>query len=519
MKFELKDMINKGLKNKFVKIIGVVIVVVIVVVVGKKAVSNSKLATSVKASDQNIAIVKKGNITTQVEGAGPIYFTKSNKINSRVGGKITKINFKVGDKVKSGDVIYELDDKDAKTSVDIVKQALKQSQVTSDASNEATSDLSISAPFNGQVKSIAVNVGDTVAAGGVVLTITDTSKLKVLLSFNAKDVGQISIGQAAKVNITSMTQAVEGNVSYISNQPSSTISGGQIYTVEIVINNPGALLGGMTASADIKTSKGSVSSANTASMNYINKQAVISKTGGTVQAISVKEDQKVNSGASLVQMKNDSIVRAQETTNIGMETTQDQINLATSQLDYYKITSPISGVLSTVNFQVGDTINAGVEVSEVLNQNNMKFDIPVDEIDIAKIVPGQLASITAESIPSTLNTPVKGEVETVASKGTSLNGVTSYLVTIRVKSNFNLFKGGMNVNASVQVINKPNVLYVPINAITNGNGSSYVLLKDNKGIHTEVELGVKNDKYVEIKSGLIAGDQVILTQTYASTAN
>lgn len=519
MKLELKEIIGKGLKNKFVKIIGVVIVVIIVAMIIRNIVSSSKLASSVKASDQKTAIVKIGNIITQVEGAGPIYFTKSNKINSRVGGKITKVKFKVGDKVKAGDVIYELDDNDAKTSVDVAKQGLKQSEVTNDASNEAVSDLLITAPFNGQVKDIAVNVGDTVAAGGTVLTITDTSKLKILLSFNAKDAAQISVGEAAKVNITSIAQPVNGNVSYISNQSSSTISGGQTYTVEIVINNPGAILDGMTASADIKTSKGIVSSTNTASLNYINKQAVISKTGGTVQSISVKEDQKINSGASLVQIKNGSIVRAQKTTNIGIETSQDQINLATSQLAYYKITSPINGVLSTVDFQVGDTINPATEVAEVLNQNNMKFDIAVDEIDIAKIAPGQLADITADSIPSTINTPVKGEVETVASKGVYLNGVTSYLVTIKVKSNFNLFKGGMNVNASVQVINKPNVLYVPINAITNGNGSSYVLLKGNKGTHTEVELGVKNDKYVEIKSGVIAGDEVILTQPYASTSN
>jgi len=519
LKLELNEIINKGLKNKTVKIIGSIIVVIIVAVIVKNTMSNSKVASSAKISDTNIAIVKLGNIATQVEGAGPIYFTKSNKINSRVGGKITKVNFKVGDKVKAGDVIYELDDKDAETSVDIAKQGLKQSQVTADASNESVSDLAIGAPFNGQVKDIAVSVGDTVAPGGVVLTVTDTSKLKVLLSFNSKDAGQISIGQVAKVNITSMNQSVNGTVSYISNQPSSTISGGQTYTVEVVVNNPGALLGGMTANADIKTSKGTVSSTNTASLNYINKQAVISKTGGTVQAIYVKEDQRVSSGATLVQMKNDSIVRAQESTNIGMETTQDQINIATSQLDYYKITSPISGVLSTVDFQVGDTINAGTEVSEVLNPNNMKFDIPVDEIDIAKIVPGQKASITADSIPSTINVPAKGEVETVASKGVSVNGVTSYLVTIKVTNDFNLFKGGMNVNAGVEVINKPNVLYVPVGAITSDNGKSYVSLKGNVGERTEVDLGVRNDKYVEIKSGLIAGDEVILTQPFATTAN
>ena len=68
-------------------------------------------------------------------------------------------------------------------------------------------------------------------------------------------------------------------------------------------------------------------------------------------------------------------------------------------------------MLSAVNFQVGDILSPGVEVCEVLSPNQMKFDIPVDEIDIAKITPGQKANISVDSIPSTLKTPINGEVE------------------------------------------------------------------------------------------------------------
>ena len=155
------------------------------------------------------------------------------------------------------------------------------------------------------------------------------------------------------------------------------------------LNNPGAILGGMTASAEIQTSKGSVASTNTASLNYLDKQAVISKTGGTVKSITVKEHQKVNSGDLLIQMENNDVTRAQEAANIKIVTSQDQIKSTLSQLEYFKIASPIDGVLSTVNFQVGDTLTVGAQVSEVSDPTQMKFDIPVDEIDIAKIVPGQ----------------------------------------------------------------------------------------------------------------------------------
>ncbi|MBU3127195.1 HlyD family efflux transporter periplasmic adaptor subunit [Clostridium tagluense] len=513
MKLELNEKTNKVPKKSLFKIVGLVVIVIIAVtgVILNNTVMSNKVAGSKTDANKKIATVKKGNIDIVVQGAGPIYFTKSNKLYSRVTATIKKVNFKTGDKVKPGDVIYELDDKDAQTALNVSKQGLQQNKVTVDASNEAVGNLSISAPFTGQVSNIAVNVGDTVQPGGTLLTITDTSKLKVLLTFNAADVGQIAVGQAANVNVASLMQPVNGTVTYISNQPSATISGGQLYTVEIQFNNPGALLGGMIASGEVKTAKGNVASTNTASLNYLKKQAVVSKTGGTVQSIAVKESQKVSSGNLLIQMENNTVIRAQEAANIGTVTSQNQISLTGSQLEYFKIVSPISGVLSTVNFQVGDIVNPSIQVSEVLDTTQMKFDVPVDEIDIAKIVPGQKVNIRVSFLPSTLITPVIGKIESVAVKGVAVSGVTSYPVTIKVLGGANILKGGMSANAEIQVTNKQNVLYLPIEAITKAEGINYVFVSGDKegGQRKAVELGENNVKYVEIKSGLNEGDKVI----------
>ncbi len=517
MKPELNDKTNKVIKKaskgNIKKIVGLVVIVIIVaVVILNNTVMSNKVTGSITGTDEKIATVKRGNIDIVVQGSGSIYFTKSNKLYSKVNATIKKVNFKTGDKVKAGDVIYELDDKDAQTALNIARQGLQQNKVSAEATNEAVGNLSISAPFTGQVTNIAVNVGDTLQVGGTALTITDTSKLKILLNFNATDVGQIAVGQEASVNVISLMQHVNGTVTYISNQPSATISGGQLYTAEIQINNPGALLGGMSASAEVKTSKGVVSSTNTAALNYLKKQEVISKTGGTVKRIAVKENQEVGSGVLLVEMENNTVTRSQKAANIGIVTSENQINLSGSQLENFKIIAPIAGVLSNINFQVGDILSAGVQVSEVLDTTQMKFDVPVDEIDIGKIVLGQKVNIRVNSLPDTLNTPVQGVVESVAVRGVSISGVTSYPVTIKVLGGFNTLKGGMNSNAEIQVTNKQNVLYIPIEAITKADGESYVLVKGKQaiGVRKTVELGDGNVKYVEIKSGLTEGDQVIL---------
>ena len=102
--------------------------------------------------------------------------------------------------------------------------------------------------------------------------------------------------------------------------------------MEIQINNPGAVLGGMTASADIKTPKGAVSSTGTAALNYIKKQTVTSLTGGTVQSISVKQNQKVSSGQVLIKMKNDDITRAKENSDLQLENAKTEMNLKQNNL-------------------------------------------------------------------------------------------------------------------------------------------------------------------------------------------
>jgi HlyD family secretion protein len=478
---KFKDRVSKLTVKK---VIIIVVVVIALVALFKSSMIQNKFFASNTVIEQNTIVTKKGNLNVIVSGSGPIYFTNSSKIYSKIGATVTKVNYKEGDKVKAGDIIYELDDTDAQTSVNADLNNFKKSQISAGSSDDAINNLSIRAPFTGLVSDIMVNQGDSVSKGGTVFTITDTTKLKVLLNYNASAIGQITLGQTAKVYLTSLMQSVDGSVTYISNQPTATSSGGQLYTVEIQINNPGAVLGGMTASADIQTSKGEVSSTDVAALNYIKKQTVSSLTGGTVQNISVKQNQKVSSGQVLIKMENDDVTRAKQSSDLQLENDKTAMALKTKQLDNYKIIAPIDGVITKISNKVGDTIKAGDELSDVSDPTQMQFDVAVDELDIAKLQVGQKASITVDALPNTSKTPVNGEVSKVAVTGTSESGVTTFIVTVKVNDNLDKLKGGMNANGEIEVSNKENILYLPIEAITTLNGKSFVYLKGARSSST-----------------------------------
>ncbi|MBU3143455.1 HlyD family efflux transporter periplasmic adaptor subunit [Clostridium sp. CF012] len=536
--FKVKEQLKKITVKK---VITTVVIVAALVGVFKSSFIQNKFFASKTVIEQNKTTVKKGNLKVLVPGSGPIYFTNSSKIFSKIGATVTKVNYKEGDRVKAGDVIYELDDTDAQTSANADINTFKQNQISANASDDAINDLSIKAPFTGIVSDILVKQGDTVSKGGTVFTIADTTKLKVLLTYNASALGKIEIGQSAKVNLTSLMQSVNGKVTYISNQTTSTIAGGKLYTVEIQINNPGAVMEGMTANADILAPKGSISSTGIAELNYIKKQLVTNLTGGTVQNISVKQNQKVSSGQVLITMSNDEIARAKQNSDLQLENAQTQMTLKGKQLNDYKIIAPINGVITKMTNKVGDTVKPGDEIADLSDPAQMQFDIPVDELDIAKLKVGQKTNITVDALPATLKTPVTGEVAKIAVTGVAEKGVTTFIVTVKINDNLDKLKGGMNANGEIEVSNKTNILTLPIEAITTTNEKSYVYIKGAgsgsksgaipsvgvKGgqtatnnmqsyydgcVQIEVQVGLYNETDIEITSGLKEGDVIVLPE-------
>jgi HlyD family secretion protein len=551
------------------KVITVVVVAVVLFSGFKSSFIQNKFFAKKDVIDQNITTAKKGNLKVIVSGSGPLYFTNSSKIYSKIGATVTKVNFKEGDKVKAGDIIYELDDTDAQTSLNTDSNSFKQNQISASSNDDAVKDLSIKAPFTGIVSDIKVSTGDTVSKGGTVFTIADTSKLKVLLTYNASAAGKIAIGQTAKVYLTSLMQSVDGTVTYISNVTTSTSSGGMLYTVEIQINNPGAVMEGMTATADISAKDGEISSTGSAELNYIKKQIVTSSTGGTVASINVKQSQKVSSGQVLIKLSSDDIMRAKENSDLQLENAQTQMALKSKKLDDYKIIAPIDGVITMISNKVGDTVKAGDELSNVADPTQMEFDIPVDELDIAKLKVGQKTSITVDALPDTTNTPVNGEISKIAVTGEPENGVTTFVVAVKINDNLDKLKGGMNANGEIEVSNKKDVLVLPIEAITTTDGKSQVYVKAAAGTEStpggdtavgekprqtgnattdskpsgtterslkkdssnvgnmqsyyngtskmEIQVGTNNATSIEIISGLKEGDVIVLPETKAAS--
>ena len=166
---------------------------------------------------------------------------------------------------------------------------------------------------------------------------------------------------------------------------------------------------------------------------------------------------------------------------------------------------------------VGDGSSTGKTYSEaealaltVIPGTNMFIEINVDELDILSLEKGQEAEVRVDAVGEEV---FQGTISYIGNKAASGgNGeAAKYKVRVKVERSQKM-KAGMNASATITVVNKPDVLVVPVEAIQTEDGKSIVYTAlDEQGLPSapkEVETGLSTSTQVEIVSGLEEGDTV-----------
>lgn len=190
-----------------------------------------------------------------------------------------------------------------------------------------------------------------------------------------------------------------------------------------------------------------------------------------------KDPNKVDSNK--VQLEQDQADLSNKTSQLASEssnTTQlqgDQTDLdnKNAQLAKETVTSPIDGVIVTMNFKNGDTVQSGKPIATVVDMKSLQITAQVDELDISKVANGQKATITFDALTGKTYT---GTVSKVSQLGTTTSNVTNYAVYIAIDNPTGI-KIAMNGNINITVASKDNVITLSLDAIQTINGKKYVL--------------------------------------------
>ena len=469
------------------------------------------------------AAVERRDITSEITGSGSLEAANSYSVTSLVDGTILADYFEEGDQVNEDTVLYDIDSSDMASSLEQSEISLSQAQRSYNNKLKDLADLTVTAPKAGQVVDIAVEAGDDVSAGQTVATIRDSDTMTLKVPFLADEAAGFYVGQSAQVTLDSTFEVLNGTVTEVSGVDQVLTGNVIVRDVTIQVSNPGGLSTSQTGSATVD----GCASASGGSFSYLAERSVTAEVSGTVASIHVSEGDRLSQGGAILTLTSDNLEDELQSAAEALRNAELSLESRYDQLDNYTITSPISGTVIDKNYNAGENIETGQTLCSIYDLSYLTLTLNVDELDISNIQVGQQVLITAEAVEGRTYT---GVVTKVSVAGTSSSGTTTYPVTIRIDETDGLLPG-MNVDATITLDSAGGVLAIPSAALNRGNtvlvtadspSAANGTLMEGIGGDSEqyysvpVEVGVSDDSYIEIISGLQEGDTVAYIPTTSS---
>jgi HlyD family secretion protein len=204
----------------------------------------------------------------------------------------------------------------------------------------------------------------------------------------------------------------------------------------------------------------------------------------------------------------DDVARAQAQ----LQAAQSGLDLARANLAKATLLAPFDGVLAKLNLHIGEAPPAG-PAAVMLDTSAFYVEVPVDEADVSRIAVGQTATLTLDAL-SGVN--VIGKVSRIADTSVKSGDVVTYTIRIDIDPAGHPLLSAMSATATITTDQIKNVVrvrnrFVRLDRTTN---QAFVSVRQPDGTFKEVEitLGLRNDTYSEVKSGLAAGDVIAVLQ-------
>lgn len=177
------------------------------------------------------------------------------------------------------------------------------------------------------------------------------------------------------------------------------------------------------------------------------------------------------------------------------------------------LVAPLDGEIIARKIEQGQTVTAS-DILYVMS-DRLIIEAQVDETDIGRIGVRQLAEITLDAYPAEV---IPGKVDQIAYEAKTVNNVTTYLVDILPDKIPTFLRSGMTANIKVMTAATNDVLMLPSEAVHTEKNQTVVWQANpadrDKPLSVPVVTGLSNGKQVEICSGLVEGDCVLVKASF-----
>ncbi|MBI2121520.1 MAG: efflux RND transporter periplasmic adaptor subunit [Candidatus Sungbacteria bacterium] len=183
-----------------------------------------------------------------------------------------------------------------------------------------------------------------------------------------------------------------------------------------------------------------------------------------------------------------------------------------AELSKSELYSPIIGVVTDLDIDIGEIVAANVPVITLISDAQFEIEANIPEADIAKVKVSSSVKITLDAYGSGI--VLEGKVVFIDPAETVIDGVATYKTKIEFLKPDERVRSGMTANLDVFGERRNGVIAVPQRAVFSRVSEKFVriLEADGKTIREQkVETGLRgSDGNIEIVSGLNEGEKVVI---------
>jgi HlyD family secretion protein len=438
------------------------------------------------ASAPQTATVRQGNLIISASGTGTLAVSNEIELGFTTAGQVTDIFVKPGDHVEAGTLLAQVDDQGAQINYAQAKQAYQE--LTS-AAAIATAQQQV-AQANADLMSAKYDL-EYLISPDVLYWETEIAKGEQTLTV-AKD------SMEANPSDEDAQQALSKDKDYLGFAQDKLKDAWELYYDEYVpetfraaeyANGTDYYI--VPTDLEIKLARTAIDEAQKKlndSQDYYNVL-----TGGPRP-----ED-----------MSSDALVQLQQT--------ERDLQDAQAALDGTKIVAPIAGTILSVNASTGnpirtqdtDTETATGTVIAMADLSQLEVDFYLDESDWYLAAVGNQAEVTFDALPDKTFT---GQVTQLDTELYQINNSSVVKGNVQLDSSLDGIDLPIGASASVDIIHAQaeNAVLVPIEALHETASGKYTVFVIENGTPTSraVDIGLQDQLYAEVKSGLKAGDVV-----------
>lgn len=247
--------------------------------------------------------------------------------------------------------------------------------------------------------------------------------------------------------------------------------------------------------------------------DYVSKGQIVIRLKKDVQTATYDQMVAQYELAKLNFEKQQQLYNDNATTEIAYLTAKWQLEAAAKGLDVLKthistgfIRSPISGVVDDRYMNKGEMSAPGVPILSIVDVSRVKISAGVPERYVEQISKGQEVKITVDVLQGR---EFSGKISYISP--TLSQGSRTFEIEIIINNKQRLLKPEMSANIELTRSEQENVIAIPQDFIVDYGDEKYLfVLEDGVAKKRDIVLGGRNENLVLVRSGLNAGDKLII---------